>query len=90
MDIVQVGVIYNFIPAEVEGEPPAQVALPGWHVDSLQPITGAEEFLITVSTPRHGFAGVPDSDVLRYKFDSKEQFESLLAEAVGAVNGPVY
>jgi hypothetical protein len=84
MDFVEIGLIYD----RTDQENP--VARDGWHVDSLQRIVGAEQFLVTPSSPAHGFAGVPDPDVFRYKFDSKEQFESLLAAAVGAVNGPTY
>jgi hypothetical protein len=63
MDIKELGTLYD-----------NELALPGWHVDSLQPIEGADSYRITPGSPSHGFAGVPDSDVYRYRFDNQEQF----------------
>ena len=67
MDIKELGTLYD-----------NEVALPGWHVDSLQQIEGADSYLITPGSPSHGFAGVPDSEVYRYRFDNPEQFRALV------------
>lgn len=72
MDISEIGLIYNMTNPE---EP---VALEGWHVNTLQSIDGAEAFLITVNSPRHGFFGVPDENVYHYRFDSREQAHTFL------------
>lgn len=70
MAYVQIGVIYD----ETDQENP--LAIDGWHVDSLEPIEGAEAFLIDPSQPRHQFAGV--EHCFKYKFDSKEQADEYL------------
>ncbi|WP_396180154.1 hypothetical protein [Flavobacterium sp.] len=67
MDIKELGTLYE-----------NELALPGWHVDSLQPIEGADSYLVTPASPSHGFAGVPDLEVYRYRFDSQEQFRALV------------
>lgn len=70
MTIVQIGLIYD------TSDPENPVLLDGWHVDSLQPIKGAEAFLINPSNPKHGFAGV--DFCYKYKFSSKEQAKEYL------------
>jgi hypothetical protein len=72
MDISEIGLIYNM------ANPEEPVALEGWHVNTLQPIDGAEEFLIVVNSPSHGFFGVPNESVYHYKFSSKEQAQMFL------------
>jgi hypothetical protein len=74
MDISEIGLIYDMTNPE---EP---IALEGWHVNTLQPIDGAEEFLITVNSPSHGFFGVPDNQVYHYRFESKEQAKLYIPE----------
>lgn len=75
VDIVQVGLIFD------KTDPERPVALDGWHIDWLQPIPNAEAFLIAVGTPCHGFLGVPDAQVYRYRFDSELQARSVLDAA---------
>lgn len=58
--------------------PENPVALEGWHVNTLQPIPNAEEFLVTVNSPSFGFLGVPQEQVLYYVFESKEQADSFI------------
>ena len=82
MAFVEIGVIYDLIPAEIEGDEPTFVALEGWHVDSLEPLEGAEPFLVTPTTASHGFAGVPDSQVYRYKFENKYQAKNFIKDSV--------
>ena len=72
MDYYEIGLMYDL------ANPEEPVALEGWYVNSLQLIEGAEEFLIVVNSPSHGFFGVPDSEVHYYKFDSQEQAQSFL------------
>jgi hypothetical protein len=71
MDIKELGTLYD-----------NEVELPGWHVDSLQPIEGADSHLVMPASPSHGFAGVPDSEVYRYRFDNQEQFRALVPAEV--------
>jgi hypothetical protein len=67
MDIKELGTLYE-----------NELALTGWHADSLQPIEGADSYLVTPASPSHGFAGVPDSEIYRYRFDNQEQFRALV------------
>lgn len=72
MAIVQIGTIYDLT------DPANPVAKPGWHVDSLQPIEGAEDYLITPATPNHFFSGVEIS--YRYRFDNEIQANQFIGE----------
>jgi len=44
--------------------------LPGWHVNSIEPIVGAEAFLVTPENHFRKFSGV--AEFYCYRFDSKQ------------------
>ena len=74
MDIARIGLMYD------NTDPENPVVLEGWHVNTLQPIANAELFLVEVNSPSFGFLGVPQSQVIYYRFDSEEQAEAMLAQ----------
>lgn len=77
MDIFEIGVIYT------KNETGQLIPLSGWHVNTLQPIQYADRFKIEVDTPKVGFLGVPQENVLYYRFDSKEQASSYINTNIG-------
>lgn len=61
-------------------DPANPVAKTGWHVNTDEPIAGADVFTVHPETPRRVFSGNPP--MYCYKFDSKEHADSFLnAEA---------
>lgn len=62
-----------------ETDPENPILQPGWHVNSIEPIPGAEDFLVFPVQPKREFLGV--NDCHRYRFESKEQFEQYFPNA---------
>lgn len=67
MGRVVLGVMYK----QVDG---ASIDVGGFHVDSLMPIIGADDFLVLPNSPSSEHLGVPSSEVFRYKFDSAAHY----------------
>lgn len=60
--------------------PDNPVAKPGWHVNSDEPIAGADAFEVFPESPSRVFSGNPPMHC--YKFDSQAHFETFMpAEA---------
>ena len=74
MNIVILGNVFDM------SDPESPTKLPGYHVDSISPIAGADDFLVTPKTPRHKFSGVSES--YRYRSNSKQHAESFLPREV--------
>lgn len=72
MDISEIGLIYDMT------NPENPVALDGWHVNTLQPIVDAEQYLVAPNTPKFGVLGVPNNEVYHYRFESQNQADSYL------------
>lgn len=63
-----------------EDDNPILEVVDGYHVDSLAPIEGADDFLTTPATPQHGFLGVPLGDVYRYKFNDEAHYHEFVPQ----------
>ena len=50
-------------------------AVDGVHIDTLEAIDGAEEYIVHPETPQHSFAGVALDKVHRYKFSDEEAYK---------------
>lgn len=72
MDIIKIGLMFD------NTDPLNPIQLVGWHVNTLQPILGAEEYLIVPLNPKFGVLGVPNNLVYHYKFESQSQADSYL------------
>lgn len=66
----EIGLMYDLT------DPENPVAKPGWHVNVIGSIEGADEFIVTPETPSRVFAGSPAMTC--YKFNDKAHFESFL------------
>ena len=55
-------------------------AVDGVHIDTLESIEGAEEYLVHPETPQHGFPGVALDKVYRYKFPDEEAYKPFAPE----------
>jgi len=53
----------------------------GYHIDTLESIEGAEDYLVYPVTPHHGFAGVALDDVYRYRFPTEADYEPFASQA---------
>ena len=62
---------FDIIGTMYDGE----VALAGWHVNSLQPILGAEDFEVYPNSPSRVYAGEPKQ--CYYVFDSEAHFKEI-------------
>ena len=72
MDII--GTMYA--PVTEEGQEP--VALPGWHVNTPQPVEGWEAKQVMPATPQRVYAG---HATYFYSFASEEEFTTMAIEA---------
>jgi hypothetical protein len=57
------------------------VALPGYHVNTLEPVEGWDAYLVVPALPRRVFAGAP---TVCYKFPSEAEF--LLARTAAGLD----
>lgn len=79
-----IGTLYEPGTYDAEGnEITAPVALPGWHVNSPEPVEGWEAYAVTPNAPRRVFAGHP---TFFYVFQDEATFNALVnpPEAVEA------
>lgn len=67
MDIIHLGVLFD------RTDPENPTPKTGWHVDSSEEITGAQDYLVSPNNPKHFFSGVEYS--YRYCFPSKKVAE---------------
>ncbi len=74
MSIVELGFLYD------ETDPKNPVKLEGWHVDSLEAIPGADDFLIKPDSPKHGFLGV--ESCFKYRFYNKAHAQLFIKDLV--------
>lgn len=70
---------------------PIVEAVDGVHIDTLEAIEGADEYMVHPETPQHGFAGVALDKVYRYKFPDEEAYKSFnpLVEVESITNSEV-
>lgn len=72
MDII--GIMYE--PSLVEGQPPA--ALPGYHVNTPEPVEGWEAKQVTPETPMRVYGGHP---TCFYSFTDEAEFTQMAIDA---------
>jgi len=73
LDII--GTMYDLDTTDPEN--PVSTPIAGYHVNTDQPIIGAEEYRVTPATPSRVFAGV---DTLFYSFPDEDAFKVVFPE----------
>lgn len=75
MNLDIIGTIYDVDNTDPEN--PISTPVAGFHVNTDQPITGADEYLVTPTTPRRVFAGGNAGVVtIFYAFPDEDTFKS--------------
>jgi hypothetical protein len=73
-----IGLIYTDT-GEVDGEGnPILAPLDGFHVNTLEAIEGADDYIVTPNPHSRVFSGVPIEQHLFYRFESEEQYREFV------------
>lgn len=77
MDII--GIMYQPATVDAEGnEVTPAIALPGWHVNTPEPVEGWEDKQVTPATPMRVYGG---HATYFYSFASEDEFTAMAIEA---------
>lgn len=71
----EIGVIHDI--DTTDPETPIITALDGWHVNTTEPVPEWEQYLVTPTTPRQIFAGLP---TVCYRFPDEATYRTLHPE----------